>query len=101
MQEKKQSETELLKYQTNIAEQTNANLTPNEPRTIETAEQTERPEIRFFTDPKTVRKLTQAAVVRFQIIFTALFCLLYKAAEAFTPELYVNINTYLERLFRW
>ena len=95
MQEKKQFNYVSPKYQTNTAEQTSVNLSPSEPQPIE------KPEIRFFTDPKTVKKKTEASIIWFQVIFTALFCLLYKAAESFTPELYANISAYMEKLFRW
>ncbi|MBD5113749.1 MAG: hypothetical protein HDT46_00865 [Ruminococcaceae bacterium] len=58
-------------------------------------------EIKFFTDPKKVKKKTEGSIIAFQLIFTALFCAVYKLAELFAPELYLNISTYLERLFRW
>lgn len=58
-------------------------------------------EIRFFTDPKTVKKKTEGEIIAFQVAFTALFCLAYKLTELFSPELYMNISAYLERLFGW
>lgn len=58
-------------------------------------------EIKFFSDPKTVKKKTQGSIIRFQLIFSGLICLLLKLTQAFTPELYDNINAYLERLFGW
>lgn len=58
-------------------------------------------EVKFFSDPKAVKKKTQGSIVAFQLIFTALFCLIYKLCRTFTPELYLNISTYLERLFTW
>lgn len=58
-------------------------------------------EIKFFSDPKTVKKKTQSSITRFQLIFSGLICLLLKLTEIFTPQLYENINAYLERLFSW
>lgn len=58
-------------------------------------------EVKFFSDPKAVKKKTQGSIIAFQLIFTALFCLLYKLTEALAPELYINISAYLERLFGW
>lgn len=58
-------------------------------------------EIKFFSDPKAVKKKTQGSITVFQIIFTVLFCLVCKLTELLAPELYLNISTYLERLLRW
>ena len=58
-------------------------------------------EIKFFSDPKTVKKKTQGSILTFQIAFSVLFCLFYKLTQLLAPELYHNISTYLERLFGW
>lgn len=58
-------------------------------------------EVKFFSDPKAVKKKTQGSIVAFQIIFVTLFCLAYKLAKVFTPELYINVSSYLEQLFGW
>lgn len=58
-------------------------------------------EVKFFSDPKVVKKKTQSSIVTFQLVFTAIFCLIYKLTALFAPELYLNVSTYLERLFGW
>lgn len=58
-------------------------------------------EIKFFTAPKTVKKKTEGEIIAFQVAFTVLFCLAYKLTALFSPELYMNISAYLERLFGW
>lgn len=69
--------------------------------TVSPANAPEIKEVKFFSDPKTVKKKTQGSILAFQTGFAVLFCLLYKLAQLFIPELYYNINTYLERLFGW
>ena len=58
-------------------------------------------EVKFFSDPKKVKKRGEGSIIAFQTGFTALFCLLYTLSRLFVPELYQNINIYLERIFRW
>ncbi|MCM1055742.1 MAG: hypothetical protein NC394_09520 [Bacteroides sp.] len=58
-------------------------------------------EIGFFTAPKRVKKKTEGSIIAFQVIFTAVFCLMYRLSAIAAPELYFNINAYLERLFGW
>lgn len=58
-------------------------------------------EIKFFSDPRTVKKKTQGSILTFQIAFSVLFCLFYKLTQLLAPELYYNISIYLERLFGW
>lgn len=75
--------------------------TPNEPRESGLTPVPQIKEIKFFTDPKAVKKKTEGSIIAFQLIFTALFCLVCKITQLFAPELYLNISTYLERLFSW
>lgn len=58
-------------------------------------------EVKFFSDPKTVKKKTQGGILAFQTIFTLLFCLFYTLTRYLAPELQQNISAYLERLFGW
>lgn len=75
--------------------------TPNESRESGLTPVPQIKEIKFFTDPKAVKKKTEGSIIAFQLIFTALFCVICKITQLFTPELYLNISTYLERLFSW
>lgn len=75
--------------------------TPSEPRESGLTPVPQIKEIKFFTDPKAVKKKTEGSIIAFQLIFTALFCVICKITQLFAPELYLNISTYLERLFSW
>lgn len=75
--------------------------TPNEPRESGLTPVPQIKEIKFFTDPKAVKKKTEGSIIAFQLIFTALFCVICMMTRLFAPELYLNISTYLERLFSW
>lgn len=58
-------------------------------------------EVRFFTSPKSVVKKTQLSITAFQLITAAVVCLLLKACDLLSPQLFANIHRYLEHLFRW
>ena len=58
-------------------------------------------EIRFFTDPKTVTKKTQLSITAFQLFTSAAVCLLLKACDLLSPQLFANLRLYLEHLFLW
>ena len=58
-------------------------------------------EVRFFTAPKAVTKKTQLSITAFQLITSAAVCLLLKACQLFSPQLFDNLRIYLERLFTW
>lgn len=75
--------------------------TLNEPRENGLTPVPQIKEIKFFTDPKAVKKKTEGSILAFQLIFTALFCVICMMTRLFAPELYLNISTYLERLFSW
>lgn len=99
MTEYVQAELKLLSKDEKVSETKDENRavqiepTVNEPPQIK--------EVKFFSDPKAVKKKTQRSIIAFQVIFTALFCLVYKLTALLAPELYLNVSTYLERLFGW
>ena len=61
----------------------------------------ENSEPRFFTSPKPAVKKTQLSITAFQLITAAAACLLLKACQLLSPELFANIHRYLEHLFQW
>ena len=58
-------------------------------------------EVRFFTSPKAVIKKTQLSITVFQLLTAAAVCLLLKACDLLSPELFANLRFCLERLFLW
>ena len=58
-------------------------------------------EVQFFTAPKAVIKKTQLSITAFQLITSAAVCLLLKACQLFSPQLFDNLRIYLEHLFTW
>ena len=71
------------------------------PTLTETPTPQQNEEVRFFTSPKPVSRKTQLSITVFQLLTSAAFCLLLKACELLSPQLFANIHLYLERLFRW
>ena len=58
-------------------------------------------EVRFFTSPKAVTKKTQLSITVFQLLTAAAVCLLLKACDLLSPQLFANLRLCLERLFLW
>ena len=82
-----------------------ATTTAPETQTTSTSETQATPmqnrEVCFFTSPKTVVKKTQLSITVFQLLTAAAVCLLLKACDMFSPELFANLRLFLERLFLW
>lgn len=58
-------------------------------------------EVRFFTSPKAVIKKTQLSITVFQLLTATAVCLLLKACELLSPQLFDNLRLCLEHLFLW
>ena len=71
------------------------------PETQTTKPPLQNREVRFFTSPKAVIKKTQLSITVFQLLTAAAVCLLLKACDLLSPELFANLRLCLERLFLW
>ncbi|MCM1298821.1 MAG: hypothetical protein NC203_03780 [Firmicutes bacterium] len=56
-------------------------------------------ELKFFTEPKRVRKKTQKSIFAFQLTASLILCLIMLLSRMAAPQLYDNLHAFLTRIF--